>query len=255
MLDLTSIAALALSVIDAGIFGFGAYWAWEFRSAFASPLYRRQALWVAAIASYFAVYFVVVATTMMLGVGPLAGTAVPRIAASMFVYLGVTMFFIWIDSTVKLARRSDPLRRDTLSWSKLRWFFGLLVVIGTFFALVETPAYSFTQATPIFGPIGVTLLVGAAVLYVSGRRSGDPLLKAHLRWFGYFAAILWVTSVIEGSSLARSAAASPLVDAVSYAAFWISAYFLYRSARDIAPLSPVPLGGGASKGKISNRSP
>jgi len=248
MVELASAFASVIAVVDAGVFAYGAYWASEIRAALATPLYRRQALWVAAIAFYFAVFFVFVVITRIFGVEAFSGSPVPRIAAGAFVYVGVLMIFVWIDSCVKVARRSDPLRRDSLRWSSLRWLLGFLVVVGTFFALGFTPALSFTQATPIFGPIGLTLFIGAIVLYLSGRRSADPVLRAHLRWFGLFMALLWVTSAVDGTNLYHSAATNPWVDAISYLVFWVSAYFLYRSIKDLAPLAPLP-----PTGKYSSR--
>ena len=243
MVDLASIVVTVVAVADIAVFAYGAYWASEIRRALASPLYRRQGLWVEAIGVYFVVFFLLVVIARALGAGPLSETSGLGVAAVAFVYVGVVMFFVWIDSSVKLARRSDPLRRDTLKWSVLRWLLGFGVIVGSLFAIVfnSAQALDFSRATPLYGPIGATLLLGAIALYLSGKRSRDLVLRRHLVWFGLFAAFLWVTSAVVGSSYWRSLRGDAWVDLVSYTFFAVSACFLYKSARSLAPVSPLPL--------------
>lgn len=242
MPDPSTALAVAVAVLDVGVFAYSAYWALEMRKALFSPIYRRQALWVGAIAIYFTGFFLSIGLGQTLGIRGFGTSLASTLAVGAFIYVGVVMFFVWIDSTVKIARRSDPLRRDTLKWSVLRWFFGFFVVVGTFFALFfnAAQALDFAQATPLYGPIGAILLFGAIALLKSGRRSADPVLKTHLRWFGLFAGFLWATSAAEGTSVWRAALSDPLVQVVSYLLFATAAYFLYRSARSLAPVAPLP---------------
>jgi hypothetical protein len=242
MLDAISAVTAVVAVLDALGFLYGAYWALEIGRALGSPLYSKQALWVGAIGVYFTAFFVLSAVALALGLPGFGGTTATDIAVGAFLYIGVLMFFVWIDSTVKVARRSDPLRRNTLRWSGLRWFLGIFVGVGTLFALAFNigTAVDFAHATPLYGPIGGVLFLGAIALLLSARRSGDPILKRHLKWFGLFAVLLWATSGVEGTSVFRSAANDPFILAVSYLVFAVSAYFLYRSARSLAPMAQLP---------------
>jgi hypothetical protein len=242
MLDAPTALAAAVAAFDVGVFAYGAYWALEIRKALISPLYRRQALWVGAIAIYLAAFFLSIGLGQTLGVKSFGDTQASRVAVGAFIYIGAVMFFVWIDSTIRIARRSDPLRRNTLKWGLLRWFFGFFVIIGTFLALLfnAAQALDFAQATPLYGPIGAILLFGAIALLKSGRRSADPVLKTHLKWFGLFAGFLWATSGAEGTTVWRAASNDPLVRVVSYLLFAIAAYFLYRSARSLAPIAQLP---------------
>jgi hypothetical protein len=254
MLDTLTIPSIAIAILDVGVFLYGAYWALEIRKALAIPLYRRQALWVGAIGVYFALFFFTV-VGRILGVVSFGMSIATSVAAGAFIYAGVVMFFAWIDSTITIARRSDPLRRNTLKWSVFRWFFGFFVVVGTLLAFVFNAAYAltFAQATPLYGPIGGILLFGAIALLLSGKRSGDLVLRKHLKWFGLFTGILWITSAAEGTHPLQQAFTNPIVQAVSYSLFAVSAYFLYRSAKSLVPIGRLPLPDLAeNKGVASN---
>ena len=242
MLDTTSAVTALFAVLDAVAFLYGAYWALEIGKALRSPLYGKQALWVGAIGVYFAAFFLLSALALALGLPGFGSNTATDVAVGAFLYIGVIMFFVWIDSTIKVARRSDPLRRNTLRWSKLRWFLGIFVVVGTFFALAFNigTAVDFAHATPLYGPIGGVLFFGAIALLLSAKRSGDTVLKRHLKWFGLFAVLLWATSGVEGTSVFRSSANDPFILAVSYVVFAAAAYFLYKSARSLAPIAQLP---------------
>jgi len=97
------------------IYFYAGYWAFSIRHALAVPLYRRQALGIG---------FIVLAIWTSLA--EFAG--VPR-SLSLRIYAPLTTFsfyflffviFYWIDASVLASRRSDPLLRDTLYWSKVR---------------------------------------------------------------------------------------------------------------------------------------
>ena len=51
---------------------------------------------------------------------------------------GIVML-AWIDTTIKVARRSDPLNRNTFLWKRLRyfvWFFTFLTTAGSLFSVI-----------------------------------------------------------------------------------------------------------------------
>ncbi|HEV2389432.1 MAG TPA: hypothetical protein VGS04_01790, partial [Nitrososphaerales archaeon] len=124
MPDLISALALLVAALNVGVFLYGAYWALEIRKALAAPLYKRQSLWVGVIGSLFALFFLVVVGLSVGSVSDVSGNSVATFTVAAFIYVITVMFFVWIDSTMKIARRSDPLRRNTLRWSGLRWFLG-----------------------------------------------------------------------------------------------------------------------------------
>jgi hypothetical protein len=230
----------AIAVVDLAVFIYTAYWSLAIRNALAVKLYRRRGLWVGAIATYFVVFFLFIASSRVLG---LDDPTYLRYAAGILAYFGALTFFFWIDSTIRVARRSDPLRRDSLHWSRLRWFFGFLIFVGTFFALLFNPtSVTYVQATPLYGPTGGIILIGGIALLRSASRSADLSLRKHLKWFGIFALLTWATTVVEGEIFANHLVPDQaILQTVSYSLFLVSAYSLYRCARSLAPLAPMPL--------------
>jgi hypothetical protein len=239
MLDSSLIFAVAIVVLDVLVFSYATYWAFAIGKSLVSPLYRRQALWVGAIGIYFTAFFLFIGLAQTLGIN-FTDNIASSIAVGAFIYVGVVTFFVWIDSTIRVARRSDPLRRNTLKWSGLRWVFGFFVFVGTFFGLVfnSTQALNAVQSTPLYGTIGIVLLLGSIALIKGGRRSADLVLKAHLRWFGLFAAFLWGT--IGSIGPLHTAIGDPTVEVVSGTLFAVAAYFLYRTARSLVPIAQLP---------------
>jgi predicted small integral membrane protein len=226
-----------LALFDAVIFLYTSYLSFEIRNVLAVKLYRRRALWVAGIGAYFVAFFIfaTVANTFSIpDETPLS------VITGIFAYAGGVAFFVWINSTINVSRRSDPLRRDSLHWSQLRWFFGFLIFVGTFFGIIFnlTTLVEFVRATPLYGPVGLVLLVGGIATYRSATRSADIGLRTHLRWFGLFAILAWATTALESGIFANVLIPDQTaLDALSYAIFLIGGYALYRSARSLLPAS------------------
>src|SRR6266571_5139691 len=182
-----STVSIILSLIVGALFSYGAYWALAIRKALVSYLYRRQALWVGGVAMYFVAQSAFIALAIFYN---MTGVYVNLLAA-VFIAVGFAAIFVWIDSTVLVARRSDPLQRDTLHWSKLRYFIGITSTIGLFFNVLfnvifansSGSSYQLIGYPPLLGFIGTILLLGAIALLLSARRSGDMTLRRHLKWF------------------------------------------------------------------------
>ncbi len=239
-----STVSIAVSLVVGAIFSYGAYWALTIRKALMSYLYRRQALWVGGVAIYFVAQSVFVALAILYDA---TGFYVNLLAAA-FIAVGSAAIFVWIDSTVLVARRSDPLQRDTLHWSKLRYFIGISQATGNFFNILfnvifassSGSSYQLLGYPSLLGYIGTILLLGAIALLVSARRSGDLTLRGHLKWFGLGAALLWITGQ-AGSPWAKAGGDSILLPIVTYSLFAIAAYCLYRSAKSLVPLGRLSL--------------
>jgi hypothetical protein len=232
----------AIAVVDTAVFLYTVYWALAIRNALSVKLYRRRALWIGAIATYFVAFFLFITSSTALGLNDPTYT---RYASGILAYFGALTFFVWIDSSIRVARRSDPLRRDTLHWSKLRWFFGFLIIVGTFFALLfNATSVTFVRATPFYGPVGLVILLGGIALLRSASRSGDLSLRRHLKWFGLFAVLAWATTIAESEAFANFLLPDQgVLQAVTYSLFLVSSYSLYKSARSLVPLAPMPAAG------------
>ena len=175
--------------------------------------------------------------------------------AAVFIFL-----FAFIDSTIPLARRSDPMLRPILGWDRLRiglWGCAILLAGLNLFpafgpALANSPFSSSSSlgfileniAWPIvagilFGLSGVALVVGA-------RRSKDMMLRENLKWLGLVLVVIVLIFVVDTSF-------SFLIPGETEFQFYYSYYalpaglltilataFMYKAARSLVPLSRVP---------------
>jgi hypothetical protein len=217
-------------------FAYGAYWAYQIRSALVSPLYRNRALWVGTVGMFFAL---LVLSTIL--IGTFAST---NRFLSLFQFgltnFGAILVFGWIDSNVRVARRSDPLRRNTLHWTKLRIFiWGILsiaIVEGLVWAFVSDINYLSSPAglggAFLRSPFAPAAAFGIVALAVSRRRISDITLKWHIKWLVFFVLILvFATRLLEHpSSLSTLGFIGELLLACG-------AYFLYMAARSLSQLN------------------
>ena len=227
MLDDFAILFLALWFIVVAIFGYSAYWAFALRRVLMQHLYRRQASWV----GWMAIYFVVISTFLTLALSFNVNLLPINILGGLLISSGFIVLFFWIDSTIRVARRSDPLYRDSGRWSKLRYLWGIATIGGAIGALVDSIFSGFTTVAPFSG----ALLFGAITLLLSAKRSGDPTLRMHLKWMGLCIFILWLGNQIIGP-LFNIITDAYLVETIALALVGLSAYSLYRSARSLAPI-------------------
>jgi hypothetical protein len=225
------------------IIGFGsynAYLSFSIRKALRVQAYSRQALIFGSFSIYLVVLLSLFYTTYFFE---------PSLLNSPFDTLQTLLYtvespiiFAWIDSSIKLGRRSDPLLRDSLRWSKLRlvlWPILLLTLLGYFTqgALSNIGELSWVV-------IGITVVP----LLVSGRRSGDPYYRRTLEWFG----VALVFGLIDnaGVTILFNTLGTGIV--FTPAAFVWSIlgnigvvpmlfYGSYKAIRSLAPLNRIPL--------------
>ena len=95
---------------------YAAYWAFGIRRALAVNIYRSQALGIGLVAVSFAI--LVFESVIRVFIIPL--TQHYSFISLVILFIVFLVLFYWIDATMISARRSDPLLRDSLHWSKLR---------------------------------------------------------------------------------------------------------------------------------------
>lgn len=218
-------------LLVAALFLYSAYWAFVIRRVLMHRLYKRQALWVGSMALYFVALSSFLTVVIEYNINVLA----VNIFGGLLIASGFVVLFLWIDSTVRVARRSDPLYRDTFRWSKLRYFLGIVTAFGAFDAVFNAIGSGLAAAAPFGG----ALLFGAIALLLTGSRSGDPTLKTHLKWTGLCIFLLWLSSQLV-DVLSNVLSDADLAQAITFSLVAIGAYALYRSAKSLAPIGHLP---------------
>lgn len=225
-----------LGGIVVALYSYGAIWANRIRRALMTPLYKERARWVEIVAIFFAV---LVASNLLI-----------RITAPANFYLSFLEYCItnaagivtlaWIDTTIKMARRTDPLNRNTIKWKQLRyvfWTFTFITTTGSLISVVYNHVNFFapggTGGAFITGSFG-WVLFGFIALLLSSRRSKDPTLKEHLKWFGLFLFLVFIVDTVLSAEIAIFRIIGEILLA-------FDAYFLYKGAKSLAPLSKSPL--------------
>ena len=226
------------SIIFAGLwslvtafFLYSAYWALAIRRVLQTGLYRRQALWLAGIGIYFGALggFLTPVLTLQLN------TLEINVLGGSFLAFGSILEFLWIDTTVRIARRSDPRLRDTLRWSKLRYLFWIITIFGAAGAIALSATQGVSAAGPYGGTLSGTLFFGAIALFLSAKRSGDSVLRRHLTWAALAIFFTWVVS--QATNPLFHAVTDPyIVQSMIYPLVAAAAYSLYRSAKSLIPL-------------------
>src|SRR5579864_505990 len=112
-----SVLLFALGALVIGLYAYSAVWAFRIRRALMSPIFKDRAGWVGIASLNFAI---LVSSNLLI-----------RFFAPNDFYLSFLLYCIvdaagivtlaWIDTTIKLARRSDPLNRNTFLWKQLRY--------------------------------------------------------------------------------------------------------------------------------------
>src|SRR5256712_4362486 len=121
-----STAFFGLWILVSALFSYAAYWAFTIRRFLIHRLYRRQASWVAGMG----IYFVALSSFLTFAIFYSLNTIYVNVLGGLLIGSGFVVIFAWMDSTIRVARLSDPLSRDTLRWSKLRYFLGFVTAGG-----------------------------------------------------------------------------------------------------------------------------
>src|SRR3989441_1947521 len=223
-----STAFFVLWLIVAVTFSYAAYWAFTVRRVLVHRLYRRQATWVGRMG----VYFVALSSFLTLALSTGVSSRYVNVVGGLLIGSGFIVIFAWMDSTIRVARLSDPLFRDTLRWSKLRYFLGFGTVGGAIASVISATMSGFSQVAPFGG----ALFLGAFALLLSASRSGDITLRKHLTWTGLCTFFLWLGS--QGQmplSRIQFLVQLNLPDGITYVFVAAGAYFFCRKAKTPGP--------------------
>jgi hypothetical protein len=221
------------------MFGYAIYWAFNTRSALAVRVYRNQALatGVLGLILWLSIVTIVIASDSPIPQISDGATAI----AFCLVLLG---FFYFTDVTMKAARRSDPLLRDTLNWSRVRipmWALviltlGSILAVATYASITDdafllnglnTGDFGNAVFNFVFNWFAFISFVGVVTIpLVAYRSKWDRAFRRYLIWLGVALAILFVDFVftIPGTFL-------PV--------FLVGGYFLFRAAKSLAPTSRI----------------
>ena len=266
MSDSLGPALAALSYIaEAPVFIYGAYWAFAIRRALVGRIYRRQALWLGALF----ITGLIVSWGILL---PSSGNLFVNAFVTFLAYgpWPILVAFAFLDSTIPILRRSDPLLRSILNWKQLRIGIGSVLAFTTIFTIyasiffptclsaANTPA-CISSALSNSGPVGdflgfwggyywvdssLVLALGAAALLVGARRSSDKVLRRSVKWLGMG---LLCVPVLVSVTVVESVMGISYYDMIfSYGIIpWnavaiLMGYALCKSARSLAPLNRLP---------------
>jgi hypothetical protein len=172
------------------------------------------------------------------------------ISALIVVYYTIAFIIVYafLDSAVKVARRSDPLLRSIINWEKTRyvgWFGVALIAVLNVLSLFVPALQGNLGTVALDLAIAIPFVAGGAGILVGATRIKDPLLKSNLKWLGLTMALVLCSLVV--SALAAFAGLSPYDVYYSYPALIgtppsiLSGYCLYKAARSLAPISHFTL--------------
>jgi hypothetical protein len=201
-----------------------------------SPLYRNRALWVGAVGTFFAL---LVLSAILIGTFASANRFLILFQFGLTNF-GAILVFGWIDSNVRVARRSDPLRRNTLHWTKLRILIWGILSIALVGGLVSAFVSDINNVSSLAGlggaflesPFTPAAAFGIVALAISRRRINDVTLRRHIKWLVFFVLILlFATRLVEYSPSSLST-----VGFIGILLLACGAYFLYMAARSLSQL-------------------
>jgi hypothetical protein len=229
-----------IGIVVIVIFAYGSYWAFQVRSALISRLYRNRALWAGSVGAFFAL---LILSNLLIGSLDPTNFYLSLLQFTIG-YFGAAFTFAWIDTSIRVARTSDPLRRNTLHWTKLRvvlWVILILSIVGGLVTVVLLKTnYFSTPAGPqgdfLYGPYGDNIIFIIPALILSHKRTGDLILRKHLKWLLIFVVVLFFTSGLlnnPATSFPRELGGVVLI---------VDAYCLYRATRSLAPVSHITFG-------------
>ncbi|MGI0078299.1 MAG: hypothetical protein ACRECH_01605 [Nitrososphaerales archaeon] len=206
------------------------YWAFSTRRLVSAKLYRNQALGIGLIA--------VVWLTFQLSFYS-RDNFLNKIALT----TAVLVTFYWIDSSVLVSRKSDPLYRNTLHWKEVRLALWTLLIV---LVVILFPSWQLISAGPplllgkdpsLLSVISVYvlgfLLLGSGTVYLltADLRSRDRTLRRQLIWFGLFFACFF------GFIIVWTFTNQFFFSILAYA---LGAYCVYQSAKSLSPLNRLP---------------
>jgi hypothetical protein len=227
-------------IIAIGFGSYDAYWSLGLGRVMRVRAYTRQLLIIGLFSAYGTVLFLLFYLVYFLEPS-LFNSPVYNLQVGFYAVLP-PLTFAWIDSTIRLGRRSDPLLRDPLRWSKLRmalWPILLVTLLGITMNGGDNPLFLFSF---------VIIAISVLPILMAARWSGDFHYRRSLQWFGI--AIVWLVLQNVGFQTLMSGMGTGLVYSASGFVWSIFAnfalvpalfYCIYMCARSLVPLNRVSL--------------
>ncbi len=224
-----------------GIGLYAAYWSLSIRRAMMVRAYKRQALTVAIFSLYGIVLFSLFYTTSFF-VPSLGSEIAGELSLGVLYGLLPLVVLAWADSSIRVGRKSDPLLRDTMQWSKTR-----LIVLPLMIVLL-VPFFLSSGTVASIGFVLSFVLDGIAALgvFFAARRSGDANFRRSLEWFGIFVLLLIVQNagfMILTSYVSNVFNFTPVNLAWGVIANLFLApvvfYSIYKCSRSLVPLNKI----------------
>ena len=231
--------------------GYAAFWGLKVRSALGVKAYKKQAVGIGLIALLLAGTNTVNTIAAYLVFGS-AGSALEQGGYGLF-FIFLLLLLYWTDSSVATTRRTDPLSRDTLRWSRVRiplWIAAIpgsvvIIVVDVHALLLNGGHFSWWYGGGSLFQLGQLLLIPAIfVPLISGvvlfpiirRRTPDRILRSHFSWFAAFAVVYFVFNNTLSNLLSIALETTPALF-FDYASLVVCSYCLYRSALSLTPVN------------------
>jgi hypothetical protein len=221
--------------------GFGsydAYWSLGLGRVLRVRAYARQLLIIGLFSLYGTVLFFLFYFVYFLDPS-LLKSSVYNLQVGFYALLP-PLTFAWIDSTIRLGRRSDPLLRDPLRWSKLRMLLWPLLLVS----LIGFLSNGGSNAIVLSGFAIIAFSILPVLL--AARWSGDGHYRRSLQWFGLAVAGLVVQNfgfqILMpglGTGLVYSATGFIWSIFANFALVPVLFYCIYMCARSLVPLNRV----------------
>jgi hypothetical protein len=240
----TALIPLGLVAFTAA-YAYAGYWGLVVRRGLVMQAYRNQALGV-GVSTLYLVLVGAVAGAIPVNVG---SERIPILVNALVDFGFPVIIFYWISTTVSIARRSDPLERDTFHFHIAKYAWAAAFIFPAGIALAYNPlALVFTVATPLnsislalaITPFVILLPFGSALLLVCASRSKDSTLIGHIRWYAGAIAAFFCVGIIgalwktTGGNLSPYAA---IIDVVFLSGQFLAAYCFYRSAKSLVVMT------------------
>ncbi len=237
---------LPLVILVVAMFAYAAYWGLMIRRGLAVPVYRNQAFGITLVS----VGYIVQLIGNYLSLTTFASNPIisSNAAFGLRYTLVLLLTFYWIDASMRASQDTDPLSRDTLLWSKVRYvLWSINVTIPAIFIgfLLLTGNYQLTDSisggllVDVIGtlsvvPLVVTFVSGIVSLPFAAARSKDRNLRRQIEWFALSNLFLFLVLNVLPGLLPNNSVAQGMSQ---FLGLLLGGYCLYRSALALVPLN------------------
>lgn len=117
------------------------------------------------------------------------------VGAQVFLYgLVPAIGLAWADSSIHVARRLDPLLRDSFRWSRTRWVLWSAMVVSNFGFFVGSDLTINYAMSAWLGLVAALILLGISVVAVfrASSRAADRNFRRSMEWFVIFLGVFLI---------------------------------------------------------------